>query len=102
LIVAGVEVRKLGVAVILLSDEPALFGEGAGGNALRAVGVVVERLRHFPILVRRHIRSAEVVRVQVRRGGIRGSRATTVAKSVPSGEKICLVVVAVSELEATL
>jgi hypothetical protein len=27
---------------------------------------------------------------------------TTVAKSVPSGEKMCFVVVAVSELEATL
>jgi hypothetical protein len=27
---------------------------------------------------------------------------TTVARSVPSGEKICFVVVAVSELEATL
>ena len=42
LVVAGIEIGELRVRIELLPDEPALFVEGAGGDALRAVGVVLD------------------------------------------------------------
>ena len=69
----------------------------------RAKRVVVERLRHFPVLIGRHVRAAEVIELK----GLFCRRCIDAApphrrESVPSGAKTCFVVVAVSELEATL
>ena len=101
LVVAGVEVGEFGIPVELLPDEAALLGEGAGGDSLRAVGVIVECLRHFPIFIGGDVRAPEVIGVEVCGGG-GGGAPTTVARSVPSGEKMCFVVVAAPVVVARL
>ena len=90
------------MSIILLPDKAALFGDRATGEALRTEGVVVEGLRHLPILFCRHVGAAEVVGVEIRSGGIRGAGAYHRREERSIGREMCFVVVAVSELEATL
>ena len=52
LIIPRIQVGEFGVGVILLTDEAALFGEGAGRDALLAVGVIVQGLASPPRLHR--------------------------------------------------
>jgi hypothetical protein len=60
---------------MLMAGKPSLLFEQTGRDTLRTVWVVVEGLRHFPILLGGDVRTAEVVGMEVCCGRVGGARA---------------------------